>query len=275
MRDRSAVMPVAFDRDGIAAAQQLADAGNLALAGALTSGGVYTAAHVGGSLVALYSAGNLSAVNFTVTGTKPDGSAESEVIAGPNAQQKLGAKYFKTITQIAADAAVGSDVEIGNGYPLIVLSPTQRGRVVDIRAAISSLKVAGTTLAVLAIDIPAALWATGRAFRFAGTCLFAANGNNKNPQLLLGATTIRNFGTAAAQSPTNDLGFDGEILRAGASSQRSTFSFLWGGLVDIRTINTATENDGATVRLKMFLNAATADADATLDAFTLDILNTP
>lgn len=105
------------DRDGIAAAQQLGGAGNLVLAGALTSGGVYTANDTDdipvGRQVGIYSGGNLSALTFTVYGTSPDDETLAEDVTGPNGGQVETTNYFRTVTRVAVDGAVGSDVEVG------------------------------------------------------------------------------------------------------------------------------------------------------------------
>lgn len=109
---RFSLAPEAADRNGIAEAQTLVGAGNLTLDGALASGGVATLdvpRHI-----SLYSAGNISAVTFVVTGTDRFGNAITEAITGPNATTVKGAKNFQTVTQIAADGAVGSDVEAGS-----------------------------------------------------------------------------------------------------------------------------------------------------------------
>jgi VCBS repeat-containing protein len=91
-------------------------AGNLTIAGALATGGVATFAiprHVG-----IYAAGNESARTFTITGTDRTGKTMTEAITGPNATTVYGAKNFKTVTQVAVDAATAGDVEVGDGNKL-------------------------------------------------------------------------------------------------------------------------------------------------------------
>lgn len=100
-----------LDGNGIALAQQTAGAANLTLAGALASGGVATLdipRHVG-----IYCAGDINTVVFTVTGTDRFGATITEDITGVNATTVNGVKNFKTVTQVAADAAVGTNVEVG------------------------------------------------------------------------------------------------------------------------------------------------------------------
>lgn len=100
-----------IDRDGISLAQQLVGAGNLTITGALASGGAVTLGYP--YAIEFYSGGNLSARTLTVTGTDQWGVAQTEDITGPNAGLSAGAKYFKTVTQIASDGALGSDIEAG------------------------------------------------------------------------------------------------------------------------------------------------------------------
>ena len=118
------------DRNGIAAAQQLVGAGAVIMDGDLVSGGVYrttdTVTDVNSGVVttgrvarkiSFYSGSNLSAVNFSVTGTLlPGGPSVTETgIVGPNNSTVLSSNYFVTVTAVAADAAVGADVEVGTG----------------------------------------------------------------------------------------------------------------------------------------------------------------
>ena len=93
-------VPVVTDRDGIAQAQQRTGAGNLTLNGVGVADGVYLAGFDGGRHVTLYSAGNLSAITFTVTGTDKDGAAQTEDITGPNITTVIGTKFFKSLTSI-------------------------------------------------------------------------------------------------------------------------------------------------------------------------------
>ncbi len=121
IKDFGANIPAATDRDGLAQAQTLGAAGNLTLNGAGISGGLYTNPFYGGRLVTIYSAGNLSAITFTVTGTDHAGTAQTENITGPNNGTATGTKYFNTVTSIAANAAVASNVEAGFAASLIAL----------------------------------------------------------------------------------------------------------------------------------------------------------
>lgn len=103
--------PTALDRDGIGLAQQRVGAGALSIDGTLASGGVATLGAV--STVTLYSAGNLSAVTFTITGTDHYGLAISESRAGPNAGTVTSSKSYKTVTAVSTSATIGTNVEIG------------------------------------------------------------------------------------------------------------------------------------------------------------------
>lgn len=99
------------DPNGIAEDQTTVGAGDLTLNGALVSSGTATMAEA--QIVSIESTGNLSAITFTVTGTDADGTIISEDVTGPNAATVTSAAYFKTVTQIAVDAAVGTNVEVG------------------------------------------------------------------------------------------------------------------------------------------------------------------
>ena len=123
MSKRIVFTMAAADPNGVAADQTTAGAANLVLNGALATGGVATMDYA--RHVSLESSADLRAVEFTVTGTDRFGNAITEAITGPNATTTTGAKNFKTITQIAVDGAVGTNVEVGSAdeaetawYPL-------------------------------------------------------------------------------------------------------------------------------------------------------------
>lgn len=64
--------------------------------------------------VMLFSGANLSAVNFTITGTNSQGQVQSETLAGPNVGQVLSANVYASITNIKSSTAVASSVSVGN-----------------------------------------------------------------------------------------------------------------------------------------------------------------
>ena len=93
----------------IAALQTLGGAGNMTLTGAAaTFGGTGSS-----QKVSLTSGGNISAVTFTITGTDSKGAAQSETLAGPNANTVFSTKFYNTVTQIAASGAVGTNTSAG------------------------------------------------------------------------------------------------------------------------------------------------------------------
>lgn len=101
----------AADDNGIALLQQLVGAGALTLNGVLVAAGVAqldTQRKVG-----ISSTGNLSAVTFTVYGKDQPGNTISESLAGPNNNTVSTTLDFYTVTQVAASAAVGTDVIVG------------------------------------------------------------------------------------------------------------------------------------------------------------------
>ena len=101
----------ALDADGIAKAQQLVGAGNLVLDGDLVSGGVWTSTFA--HQIGVASAGNIATVVFTIYGTDQDGDAVTETVTGVSGNTVETTGYFKTVTRIAAGAAVGADVFVG------------------------------------------------------------------------------------------------------------------------------------------------------------------
>jgi hypothetical protein len=94
----------------ICAAQTTAGAGNLLINGSLASGGVATMAAQ--QILGITSTGNLSAINFTVTGTDDQGRVISQTIAGPNNSTVQTTLNYRTVTQIAVSAAVGTNVTV-------------------------------------------------------------------------------------------------------------------------------------------------------------------
>lgn len=105
--------PLTPDPNGVCEDQTAGGAGNLTLNGALVSGGVATMSDGLAHQLSIESTGNLSGVTFTVTGTDSDGHALVEAVTGPNATTVETSGYFLTVTQIAVDGAVGTNVEIG------------------------------------------------------------------------------------------------------------------------------------------------------------------
>ena len=99
---------VAASTTAIAGAQQLGGAGNMTLTGSSVNDGSNM-----DTTVTLTSTGNISGVTFTVTGTDASGSTITEDITGPNNNTVTGSTKFLTVTQIAADAAVGTDTSAG------------------------------------------------------------------------------------------------------------------------------------------------------------------
>jgi hypothetical protein len=113
--------PANVDPDGIAENQTLGGAGNVTLNGALCDlgtaaqfdvGDAYSAG-IGGVQLAFDSAGDISTVNFTITGKDQDGVSITETVTGVTTTAVLTTNYYSQVTQIAADAAVGSNLFIG------------------------------------------------------------------------------------------------------------------------------------------------------------------
>ena len=104
----------AADDDGIAASQTPTGAGNLTLNGALVVSGVAVLTGTGiVRQVIITSAGNDTARTFTITGTDMDGTTISEALTGASGGIATSAKYYKTVTNIAVDAATAAAVKAG------------------------------------------------------------------------------------------------------------------------------------------------------------------
>lgn len=125
-RSKQYTLTLNYDTDSICTAQQLATAGNLTIDGAkaetIPAGSTARAILLTGHIITLYSAGDLHTVTFTVYGVNQNGASISEAITGPNNSTVSSTNYFKTITRVAASAAVGSDVIVGTAAQAI--SPT-------------------------------------------------------------------------------------------------------------------------------------------------------
>jgi hypothetical protein len=110
---------IATDASYVCASQTLGAAGNLNINGTGRNPNKFVGEVIipGGfeRQLTLTSAGNISAVNFTITGLSMRGDAQTEVIAGPNATTVTTTAYWKEIYSIAASAAVGSAMTVGIG----------------------------------------------------------------------------------------------------------------------------------------------------------------
>ncbi len=109
-----------LDRDGIATSQHTVASTPMTLAGALASGGTYTASDGTnikvGHLIGVYSSANIASDIFTIVGTDPDGLALSETVTGVNNSTVFSTKYFYTVASVTSDTTEGTNnVEVGIG----------------------------------------------------------------------------------------------------------------------------------------------------------------
>lgn len=160
------VQPLALGTANVAALQTTAGAANLVLTAA--TGVTRTTAADGTNIryvfdvpraVSLTSAGNISAVNFTITGFDAYGQAMTQTLAGPNANTVTTLKAFASVINIAVSAAVATNTSAGTsdrlGLPVAVLDA---GYVVQIGYNGALAKDAGTfTAAVVTNPSTAAL----------------------------------------------------------------------------------------------------------------------
>lgn len=103
----------------VATAQTLGAAGNMTLDGSGSQVSPTRRMTLTGSgfarTISLTSTGNISGVNFTITGTDIRGAALVEVLAGPNNNTVYSTGLFYTVTSIAANGAVGTATSAGIG----------------------------------------------------------------------------------------------------------------------------------------------------------------
>ena len=102
---------IVLDRDGIALSQTPGAAGPLTLNGAGVVAGVATLSPP--RPVSVYSAANILARVFTVTGTDRSGAAITDTVTGINNSTVSTLKIFETVISITVDAATGAAVEAG------------------------------------------------------------------------------------------------------------------------------------------------------------------
>lgn len=98
---------------GLCASQTPSGSGSLTLNGTQTTAGV--SSYSISRKISITSAGNASAVTFTLTGTSWDDSALEETLTGPNAGTVWSTRLFKTVSQIDVSAGTGVAITIGTG----------------------------------------------------------------------------------------------------------------------------------------------------------------
>ena len=113
---------VSADTAAVAALQTTAGAGDFTLTSSSVSDGSNMA-----TTVTLTSAGNISSVNFTITGTDENGNAVTETRLGPNANTVTTTEAFLTVTSVSVDAAVGTNTSVG-----FSATSTTKGRPIDV-----------------------------------------------------------------------------------------------------------------------------------------------
>lgn len=117
------------DPDGLADNNDSSGA-TLTLDGALTSGGTYTAADVGGIgrqlSITDTATQDQSDSTFTITGTDPDGKAQTEDLTGPGSGATVtSAKEYATVTSVTISGGDASDtVDMGTTAGGVAASKT-------------------------------------------------------------------------------------------------------------------------------------------------------
>lgn len=108
MRPKYLSISPTIDEDGIAESQTPVAAGNLTLTATTVTLDEPT-------LIAITSDGADNGRTFTITGTDEAGNTITDAVTGPSTATVYGAKYFKTVTQIAVDDATAGAIIVGNG----------------------------------------------------------------------------------------------------------------------------------------------------------------
>ena len=109
-----------IDADGISVSADVANNAALVIGGALSAGG--TATNTVAASVSITSAGDDSAIKFTVVGTNAAGAALTETVTGTNAGIALSTGEFKTITSITAVGDPAGKVTAGARHTTIYQS---------------------------------------------------------------------------------------------------------------------------------------------------------
>ncbi len=113
----------------LALSQQPLAAGALTLNGALISSGTYQAESLGTNgiarishKIAIASDADESKKTFVITGTNPDGVAQSESITGPNTTTVNSTKFYSTVSSVSIDAKSVGNITVGTAN--VVQTPT-------------------------------------------------------------------------------------------------------------------------------------------------------
>lgn len=131
----------------------------------LTSAVVYNTAP---ALVSLTSTGNISGVNFTITGTNALGATISETIAGPNNNTVYTLNPFVTVSAVYCNGAVGTNTSVGVGATVATIVPTNL-------TIASTANLSGVNFTVVGIDRTGTTVSETLTGPAAGTVVFSAN----------------------------------------------------------------------------------------------------
>jgi hypothetical protein len=148
----------------IATAQTLAGAGSLVIDGTLldlpaTMQGVRRVILPGiERTVSLTSAGNLSAVNITITGKDLRGATVTETRAGPNANTVFTTALFHEIDSVSTNGALGTAMSVGTGDTGATnwLETDQHADPVNLTVALAITATASVTVQDTPADVNAA-----------------------------------------------------------------------------------------------------------------------
>jgi len=117
---------VTADADGVCAAQAIAGAVNALINGALAAAGVATF-DVARNVVAVSANAGDTTQTLTITGTDDYGETIVATLALNGTTPVVGLKAFKTITRVAASAALAGNLTVGSGVLIGLRHRVDRG----------------------------------------------------------------------------------------------------------------------------------------------------
>lgn len=107
--------------------------------------------------VAIYSTGDLAAINFTVTGFDRQGMAITETIAGPYDNTVNTSRLFAVVTGVSVNATVSTNVEVGydgSSYSRWINLGNQKGHYQWKLVVLSTAALSDTQLFLQATSMP-------------------------------------------------------------------------------------------------------------------------
>lgn len=141
-------------------------------------------------LVTITSTANLSAINFTLTGTDPDGKTQTEILAGPNNNTVTSVKYYRTLISVTFSATLGVNTA-DIGWSAIAVTPTYPLDTQSSSAANAYMDISGT-INFTGQQSFANVWEDADYLTsFSAVSAFSAKTADTAGQMAIGATAMR------------------------------------------------------------------------------------